>query len=259
MAKKADAKRKYTKKAGVKTSKIKKVGGKTLKEKRDKEKALKHLVSQGKKQGYLTYDEINKALPEDMLSADQIDETLIMFDDHNIDIVNKTGGRVADISKGVKEKEVKKRTISVTDLGTVTDPVKMYLREMGLVTLLSREGEVVIAKKIEAGEQEVLRSLLDTITAVECILDIGEHIRDGRLRPKHVLRDIRDVEESNGYVDEAAQIVDFFVSTQAIRAVNDENNSFREKLFSSKVKPDEKRRARRCIARRNTKIFEFLK
>ncbi|MFC1828021.1 RNA polymerase sigma factor RpoD [Thermodesulfobacteriota bacterium] len=259
MAKKAVTKRKITKKAGEKTSKKKKVSEKVLKDKRTKEKALKRLVSQGKKQGYLTYDEINKALPEDMLSADQFDETFIMFDDHNIEVVDKNGARVADISIKAKVKEVKKRAISVTDLGTVTDPVKMYLREMGLVTLLSREGEVEIAKKIEAGEQDVLRSLLDTITAVECILDIGEHIRDGRLRPKHVLRDVRDVEESNGYVDEAIQIENFLVAIRAIQTINDENNEFRENLFSPKVKPDEKRRIRRSIARRNTKIFELLK
>jgi RNA polymerase primary sigma factor len=63
----------------------------------------------------------------------------------------------------------------------------MYLREMGLVTLLSREGEVEIAKKIEAGEQDVLKSLLETKMGVAFILKLGEHIRQGELRPKHVL------------------------------------------------------------------------
>ena len=109
---------------------------------------------------------------------------------------------------GVAEKVAAGRRLSaqdglaLPDFGTVTDPVKMYLREMGMVTLLSREGEVEIAKKIEAGEQDVLRALLDTSTAVQCILDLGERIEGGGLRPKYVLR---DVDEGDTYVDEVVQ------------------------------------------------------
>jgi RNA polymerase primary sigma factor len=132
----------------------------------------------------------------------------------------------------------------------------MYLREMGMVTLLSREGEVEIAKKIEAGEQEVLRALLDTTTGVECILRLGEQIESGVLRPKYVLR---DVDEGETYVDEMLQ-TDKFIKTMAeIRRVDAENAVFREKLFNGNLPADEHRRVRRSVARRNAKIFDLIK
>ncbi|MCK7509223.1 MAG: hypothetical protein MZV70_37745 [Desulfobacterales bacterium] len=83
--------------------------------------------------------------------------------------------------KAVAESKVVSEDIDAGDYGSVTDPVKMYLREMGMVTLLSREGEVEIAKKIEAGEQEVLRALLEATTGVEAIIELGEKIESGAL------------------------------------------------------------------------------
>ncbi len=218
--------------------------------------ALKNLISKGKEHGYLSYDEINGALPDDMLSPDQIDETLIMFDDLNIEIVDEKKQKVADKIKKAEEGVIED-TAAVSDFGSVTDPVKMYLREMGLVSLLTREEEVEIAKRIEAGEQEVLKSLLDTTTGVESILNLGGHIEDGGLRPKHVLRDI---DEGDTYVDEAVQIESFLNTIHAIENLYEEIREFRDKIFSSEeLGQDEQRRLRRYIARRNNKIFELLK
>ena len=111
----------------------------------------------------------------------------------------------------------------------MTDPVKMYLREMGMVTLLSREGEVEIAKKIEEGEQDVLKALLETSLGVKYILDFGDLIEKGALRPKHVLR---DVDEGDAYVDEMVQIDNFLETIGAIRDVNNENQQYRERMFT---------------------------
>jgi RNA polymerase primary sigma factor len=127
---------------------------------------------------------------------------------------------------------------------------------MGLVTLLSREGEVVIAKKIEAGEQEVLSALLETTTGVETIINLGEYIENGDLRPKYVLRDI---DEGDTYTDEAVQTEKFLVTIRAIKEIDAENRTYRQKLFTSDFDPDEQRRIRRSIARRCNKIFELLK
>ncbi|OEU68813.1 MAG: RNA polymerase sigma factor RpoD [Desulfobacterales bacterium S5133MH16] len=216
-------------------------------------KTLEKLISKGKKQGFLTFDEINKALPDDMLS-EQIDETLMMFDDHDIEIIDEKKTKLP-----TKVKKVKISDTSVSDYGSVTDPVKMYLREMGLVTLLSREGEVVIAKEIEAGEQEILKALIDTTIGVECILELGRKIENGELRPRRVLRDVREIEEGDAYVEEAIQIENYLSTVHLIKAIDDENRTYREKLFSSDPDLDEKRRIRRCISRRNKKIFELLK
>jgi len=219
-------------------------------------KAIKKLLSKGKKQGYLTYDEINELLPEELLSPEQIDETLILFDANNIDVVDKKHQKkVAKLKKSKVKKEATK-SAAASDFGTVTDPVKMYLREMGLVTLLSREGEVVIAKKIEAGEQEVLRALLESTTGVESIIDLGENIEDGALRPKYVLR---DVDEGDTYADEIVQTERFLETIRSIKEIHEENKSLREKLFNSKMDSDQQRKIRRSISRRVHKIFELLK
>jgi len=218
--------------------------------------ALNKLIVKGKKQGSLTYDEINKVFPENMLSSDQFDETLMLFDDLDIEIVDENKCNVADNQLEIKQKLDQSKAVSVDDFGTVTDPVKMYLREMGLVTLLSREGEVVIAKKIEAGEQAVLRSLIDTTTGVECILDLGKHIESGSLRPKHVLR---DVDEGDTYVDEVLQIERFLSTIRSIEKIDKENKAYREKLFSSKLSLSEQRSIRNRITRRHNKIFDLLK
>ena len=218
--------------------------------------ALETLVAKGKAQGFLTYNEINQVLPEELMSSDQIDDTLMMFDEYDIEVLDEEKENQTAKTQDMQGGKLKTVDAGLTEFGTVTDPVKMYLREMGNVTLLSREGEVEIAKKIEAGEQEVLRALLDTTTAVDCILELGEHILNGALRPKNVLRDI---DEGDAFVDEAEQTGRFLQTIQAIRDIHEENRVFREKLFRSHAKADEQRRIRRAISRRTQKIFSLMK
>jgi len=221
------------------------------------QKKLKTLITKGKKQGFLTYEEINELIPDGKVSAEQIDNTLIMFGELNIKITDKENVPKQIIKlKATEKKAAKTAQKALPDFGTVTDPVKMYLREMGLVTLLSREGEVEIAKKIEAGEQDVLKSLLETTMGVDYILKLGEHIKEGELRSKHVLRDI---DEGDTFIEEVVQIANFVVTVTEINAINDENKVFREQIASGNLPADEQRRIRRCISRRNTKLFESLK
>ncbi len=224
----------------------------------DEKAALKALISKGKEQGYLTYDEINAALPDEALSPDQLDEAMVLFNDLDIDILGDKRQSAIDEAKMKKNRGKANLDAdpSVSEFGTVTDPVKMYLREMGMVTLLSREEEVQIAKKIEFGEQEVLRALLDTTVGVNCILDLGNDIAAGMLRPRHVLRDL---DEGDTGVDEELQIKNFLSTIQSIREVDNENRAYREQLFSADLDADEQRRIRRNISRRNNKIFDFLK
>jgi len=272
MTKKSDDKRNgKAKPAAKKTAAKKAAGGKkaavdaAAKEKQSEknaatiekndQKVLKALIKKGKAQGSLTYDEINEALPNEMMSSEMIDDTLMMFDDMDIEIIEKEGDASGKEATSEK-KAVLSKTVAVSDFGSVTDPVKMYLREMGMVTLLSREGEVEIAKKIEAGEQDVLKALLETSLGVQYILEFGNLIEKGALRPKHVLR---DVDEGDAYVDEMVQIESFLETISAIRKVNDEIQAFRDRMFSEQMEPDEARRVRRCIMRRNNKIFELLK
>ncbi len=219
-------------------------------------KAIKKLLAKGKKQGYLSYNEINELLPAEMLSPEQIDETLIMFDENEIEVVDEKTKNKLITKKKKKEKKPLTKGISDTDFGTVTDPVKMYLREMGLVTLLSREGEVEIAKKIEAGEQEVLHALLETIVGAESIIMLGEEIENESIRPKHVFRDI---DEGDTYVDEMAQMEKFLSTIRTIKKLHAENGEMREQLFSAKLDQEEQRKLKRNITQRIDKIFNLLK
>lgn len=222
-------------------------------EKKVDTQALTELITRGKKQGHLTYDEINAVLPDEMLSSDQIDETLMMFDELEIEILDEDK---CPLSEKLTSLPVLKEEAEDTDFGTVTDPVKMYLREMGMVTLLSREGEVEIAKKIEAGEQEILKSLLETAIGVDSIIKIGEDIEKDLIRPKHVLRDL---DEGDAYIDEALQIENFLSTIHDIKKINEESEDFRGKLFDADMEPEERRRVRRSVGRRNKKIFDLLK
>ncbi|MGA6925974.1 MAG: RNA polymerase sigma factor region1.1 domain-containing protein, partial [Desulfosarcina sp.] len=143
--------------------------------KNNDQKVLKALIEKGKEQGSLTYDEINEALPNEMMSSEMIDDTLMMFDDMDIEIIEKEDDPSGKEGSPEKKDSLSK-AVAVSDFGSVTDPVKMYLREMGMVTLLSREGEVEIAKKIEQGEQNVLKALLETSLGVKYILEFGDLI-----------------------------------------------------------------------------------
>jgi len=252
-AKTTATKAKATAPTKIKTRTSKKAKAAPSKVKTTTLKAIKQLLAKGKKQGFLTYDEINELIPEEMLSPEQIDETLIMFDENNIEVVDEKAKK-----KLVTKKQKKPVTgkIADTEFGTVTDPVKMYLREMGLVTLLSREGEVEIAKKIEAGEQEVLHALLETITGVESIISLGEEIENENIRPKNVLR---DVDEGDTYIDEMAQTEKFLKTIRTIKKSHGENKTAREELFSAKLDHEEQRKLRRGIVKRIDRIFHALK
>jgi len=231
----------------------------TTKEKKNRMKKLDKLIEKGKKQGQLTYDEIYKLLPDELLTPEKIDDTLMLFEDMNIKVRN---GDMEPV-KQQPEKEDRRRediddgtNLSMADFGTVTDPVKMYLREMGLVTLLSREGEIEIAKKIEVGEQDVLRALLETTIGTESILALSDNIEIGNLRAKHILRDI---DEGDTYVNEEAQVQNFLTTARTIRELDKENRQLRRKLFLSDSDQEEQRRTRRAITRRIDKIFDLLK
>ena len=159
---------------------------------------LKKLISIGKEKGYLTYDELNNALPPDLVSSDQIDDMMMIFDEMDIQIVEGVE-MVKSSKKPQKQEDSKEKTTELSfdsePETRVTDPVKMYLREMGLVSLLTREGEVEIAKRIEAGEQEVISAILETTIGMEDILGLGEKLRNDELRLKELVKDNEEEEE----------------------------------------------------------------
>ncbi len=227
--------------------------------KKSEVKDFKQLVTKGKKQGYITYEELNNALPEGDVSADQIDEMMMVFDELNIEIIDKKSATTHDKKVKKKAHEGKPKALLHADkeaFGRVTDPVKMYLREMGLVSLLSREGEVEIAKQIEVGEQETLRSLVESTLGINGIIRIGGDLEAGKIRLRDVLR---DVDETDTYIEEAEHIQKICNIIHKIKEINEESEAYRDRLFLQSIDREKRRRIRRSVNRRNRKLFEHIK
>jgi RNA polymerase primary sigma factor len=146
-------------------------------EKEDKQSRLKLLIAKGKEQGYLTYHEVNDHLPDDIVDPEQIEDIINMINDMGIEVHETAPDRdivMTDSTIGPDEDaaaEAAAALVSVeNEFGRTTDPVRMYMREMGTVDLLTREGEIKIAKRIEKGINQVLRALSHLPATVEFLL-----------------------------------------------------------------------------------------
>jgi len=160
---------------------------------------IQALIAKGKKKGYLTFEELNEALPAEVNEPEQIEEIISIFQQLEITIVDesskdKIGVFNKSLETGVTEEPLKAEAQEdeTQDLSRSSDPVRMYLHEMGLVPLLDREGEVVIAKKIEAGELEVLYSMVEVPVAIEYLISIGDELKKGNVKLKDVVKTIEE-------------------------------------------------------------------
>ena len=151
--------------------------------KKDKLKGVEELILLGKEKGYLTYDQVNDMLPRDVFSPEQIDDVMVLFGENDIEVID-TDSEDAQNKLRVKERDKppEKESYDVEDQpGKTDDPVRMYLREMGTIPLLTREGEVEIAKRIEEGYNEVVRAVLRAPVAVKEVVALGDTVRAKKL------------------------------------------------------------------------------
>ncbi|QJQ98230.1 MULTISPECIES: RNA polymerase sigma factor RpoD [Halomonas] len=145
---------------------------------------LKELIARGKEQGYLTYAEVNDHLPEDIADPDQVEDIIGMINDMGISVVEEAPDEdtlmMSDHStdESAAEEAVAALAAVESDVGRTTDPVRMYMREMGTVELLTREGEIEIAKRIEEGTREVMSALAYLPGAVDSILEAYDATQD---------------------------------------------------------------------------------
>ncbi len=153
------------------------------------------LINLEGEKGFLTFDESNDIPSNDIVSSDQIDDVLMMFDEMDIDMVEDLQGLKVEEEKSV-EKEEEGDELDVETFGRATDPVRMYLREMGSVSLLTREGEVEIAKRIESGKREVLSVVLNCPMAVKEVINLGSLIKAGKVEIRDVTNEIDEEETS---------------------------------------------------------------
>ena len=151
-------------------------------------KEVKQLINMEGEKGFLTFDEASDIPPNDIVSSDQIDDVLMMFDEMDIDVVDDLQGLKVEEEKAVEKGEEEGDGLEMETFGRATDPVRMYLREMGSVSLLTREGEVEIAKRIESGKREVLSVVLNCPMAVKEVINLGNAIKAGKVEIRGVQR-----------------------------------------------------------------------
>jgi RNA polymerase primary sigma factor len=162
------------------------------------EASLKKLIARAKKKGYITYDQLNEALPQDQMSSDQLEDVMAALNEMGVNIVeNEDVGEEEQPEDSADDEIVsadesdttllvnapaKKETVDRTD-----DPVRMYLREMGAVELLSREGEIAIAKRIEAGRDTMILGLCESPITFNAIIDWSTQLNEGTMQLREIL------------------------------------------------------------------------
>ncbi len=162
---------------------------------------VKKLISKGKERGYITYDELNAALPAEDFTSEQIEDAMSTLSDVGIQMSEGGEEEAEETEKESKEGEYESGgNISSDDTGRTDDPVRMYLREMGSVELLSREGEIAIAKRIEAGRELMIGGICESPLAIESLLAWYEALQKGDI----LLREVIDLDATYGTPEGAA-------------------------------------------------------
>ena len=164
--------------------------------------AVKRMMARAKERGYVTYDELNQVLPTDQVSSEQIEDVMATLSEMGISVIESeeaedgsaTAAPEEDEEDNEEEESSAKGNLNDDDVGRTDDPVRMYLREMGSVELLSREGEIAIAKRIEAGREKMIGGLCESPLTIRAIL----HWRDALEKGELLLRDIIDLDATYG-------------------------------------------------------------
>ena len=157
--------------------------------------AIRKLILRGKERGFVTYDDLNAALPADQTSSEQIEDVMAALSEMGVNVVESE--EQEDESAAEVERESETRVagnLDDDDIGRTDDPVRMYLREMGSVELLSREGEIAIAKRIEAGREMMIGGICESPLTIRAIITWHNALKDGKM----LLRDIIDLDATYG-------------------------------------------------------------
>ncbi|HBK54973.1 MAG TPA: RNA polymerase sigma factor RpoD, partial [Xanthomonadales bacterium] len=221
----------------------------------EQQSEIKKLISKGLDQGYLTYGEVNDHLPDDIVDPEQIEDIIGMINSMGIEVHEVAPDAEAlllsDASRGGDDDtaaEEAAAALSAIDSegGRTTDPVRMYMREMGTVELLTREGEIAIAKRIEEGLNQVLHSLASFPWSVQMLLDEYEQYTDGKKRLAEVVVGFNDiVEEADLPTDE--------LPAADVSAADDDDDSTTADDSPAESGPDQEE-----VARRMTELANLL-
>jgi RNA polymerase primary sigma factor len=211
-----------------------------------KENDVKQLINLGKEKGYLTYDELNNALPAEMVSSEQLDHLMMMFGENDIEIIDApeeenyqklatepTGElekheEVQEVEEEAEgEEKEKEMDLSPGVLSRPDDPVRLYLKEMGSVPLLSRDGEIEIAKRIEEGKKEIAAVVFGMPVIIKEILSFNEKLRNGKISIREVAYAYEEELEEEA-VSEEEQLDDEELQARTIESISKISSPYRE-------------------------------
>jgi RNA polymerase primary sigma factor len=225
-------------------------------------KEVKKLIDLGKEKGYLTYDDVNDMLPAEVVSPDQIDDVMSIFGEMDIEVVDSNqrvtlGGAGEDLADDEEdEKEIEGETDGDA-VGKTGDPVRMYLREMGTVSLLSREGEVEIAKKIEVGEKKVIEEVLSSPLALRYVLELGEKLAQHEIRVREI---IKDGDEDAEYLeDEEVHERRLLDQIAKIRRAANERDKIKNELEGKRLSAHRRQALQQTLEKYHDRIVGGLK
>ena len=203
---------------------------------------VQQLIDMGKEKGYLTFDEVNDMLPSDMVSSDQLDDVMSMFGEMDIEVIDSEQkisvrkDQALDEDAGDDEEE-EESEFEAGALGRTSDPVRMYLREMGQVSLLTREGEVEIAKRIEEGDAKVTAVIMRTPIAFKEIITLGEKLAKEQISVAEVTKEYEEEEGAEEEEKQRTRILSLVEEIARLDAIFTEN---REKLAGELSKEEKK-------------------
>ena len=226
-----------------------------------REQDVKRLIDLGKEKGYVTYDQVNDMLSPDAVSPEQLDDVMSIFGEMDIEVVD-ANQRVAlsaqtEEGAGDEPEDAEVGYEAEADIaGKTGDPVRMYLREMGNVSLLSRDGEVEIAKKIEEGEGVVAGYVLSCSVAVQHVLDLGERIERGEIRAHEVIKGV-EPEAEGEYIEEEAHERRLLDQIDKLRSVVRQRDGLKQKI-RKRIPADVRLGVERQLNRCATKILSGM-
>ena len=225
-------------------------------------KEVKKLIDLGKEKGYLTYDDVNDMLPAEVVSPDQIDDVMSIFGEMDIEVVDANqrvtlGGAGEELAEEEEEEKEIELDGDGDVVGKTGDPVRMYLREMGTVSLLSREGEVEIAKKIEEGEKRVIHEVLSSPLALTYVLDLGEKLAQHEIRVREIIKEEGE-EDSEDFEEEEVHEKRLLDQIGKIRRLCNDREKIKRQLEGKRLSAQRRRAFVESASKYDDKIINAL-
>ena len=213
----------------------------------DQSKVIKQLITTGREKGLLTLDEINDALPSDESNAEQLDEIFVILAEMNIEVVDGSGSvRLTKAPPPAEEEETEELDLDPSVDTRTDDPVRMYLREMGYIKLLTREEEVEISKRIEEGQREMIEVLSRSPLVARYLLNLGAKLQNSKIKVQEI---ISGMDEDDNVIEEESVAIDKVLASLAkVQGGWDKLERIKRKKKPAASDEDQSRKHRKTMA-----------